>query len=118
MIRRPPRSTLFPYTTLFRSETKVFGSVFRIREYEHFIVESHHPSIVGGCLNLEIIDAVLTRVVTQGIADLIHVEFEHTHPIDADDRRVPCNLHTWLFAHDFCNRIALNASAQGYSAKV
>src|SRR2546422_5237858 len=24
MIRRPPRSTLFPYTTLFRSNTKVF----------------------------------------------------------------------------------------------
>src|SRR2546425_4073013 len=23
MIRRPPRSTLFPYTTLFRSETRV-----------------------------------------------------------------------------------------------
>src|SRR3712207_7333149 len=25
MIRRPPRSTLFPYTTLFRSFTMVFG---------------------------------------------------------------------------------------------
>src|SRR3712207_2380335 len=25
MIRRPPRSTLFPYTTLFRSRAKVFG---------------------------------------------------------------------------------------------
>src|SRR2546430_10838125 len=25
MIRRPPRSTLFPYTTLFRSHIKVFG---------------------------------------------------------------------------------------------
>src|SRR5438477_11545299 len=25
MIRRPPRSTLFPYTTLFRSEGEVFG---------------------------------------------------------------------------------------------
>src|SRR2546429_5642869 len=24
MIRRPPRSTLFPYTTLFRSQCKVF----------------------------------------------------------------------------------------------
>src|SRR5260221_9917354 len=24
MIRRPPRSTLFPYTTLFRSQPKVF----------------------------------------------------------------------------------------------
>src|SRR2546425_4125832 len=27
MIRRPPRSTLFPYTTLFRSQTKVQGQV-------------------------------------------------------------------------------------------
>src|SRR5437667_4317961 len=25
MIRRPPRSTLFPYTTLFRSETRTDG---------------------------------------------------------------------------------------------
>src|SRR3712207_8894956 len=25
MIRRPPRSTLFPYTTLFRSETESIG---------------------------------------------------------------------------------------------
>src|SRR3712207_7262471 len=25
MIRRPPRSTLFPYTTLFRSEDKAIG---------------------------------------------------------------------------------------------
>src|SRR2546429_5508773 len=27
MIRRPPRSTLFPYTTLFRSLSSVFGLV-------------------------------------------------------------------------------------------
>src|SRR5947209_10047500 len=27
MIRRPPRSTLFPYTTLFRSEGAVIGSL-------------------------------------------------------------------------------------------
>src|SRR2546426_5050413 len=25
MIRRPPRSTLFPYTTLFRSHTEIFA---------------------------------------------------------------------------------------------
>src|SRR3712207_6954887 len=25
MIRRPPRSTLFPYTTLFRSDTRIIG---------------------------------------------------------------------------------------------
>src|SRR2546422_1819603 len=29
MIRRPPRSTLFPYTTLFRSSSRSFGEVVR-----------------------------------------------------------------------------------------
>src|SRR3712207_8110691 len=29
MIRRPPRSTLFPYTTLFRSEMPAIGSADR-----------------------------------------------------------------------------------------
>src|SRR5256885_4152558 len=33
MIRRPPRSTLFPYTTLFRS----------IAAAQHFAVRVHHP---------------------------------------------------------------------------
>src|SRR2546422_1605729 len=29
MIRRPPRSTLFPYTTLFRSENEALEAYFR-----------------------------------------------------------------------------------------
>src|SRR2546427_9317357 len=34
MIRRPPRSTLFPYTTLFRSiSPKLWGSGFLSNEY-------------------------------------------------------------------------------------
>src|SRR3712207_9078340 len=33
MIRRPPRSTLFPYTTLFRSK---FAKEFRIKKEEAF----------------------------------------------------------------------------------
>src|SRR5256886_2868260 len=36
MIRRPPRSTLFPYTTLFRSRERGFRAVFP------------HPPDVGG----------------------------------------------------------------------
>src|SRR5258708_8121870 len=31
MIRRPPRSTLFPYTTLFRSPTNAHGAPTRTR---------------------------------------------------------------------------------------
>src|SRR5688572_32356254 len=33
MIRRPPRSTLFPYTTLFRSDAKNYNSDFAISEF-------------------------------------------------------------------------------------
>src|SRR5436190_23732345 len=33
MIRRPPRSTLFPYTTLFRSMPPNLGGFFMVRSY-------------------------------------------------------------------------------------
>src|SRR3712207_8550643 len=41
MIRRPPRSTLFPYTTLFRS-TEFYSDVFERGNWRTI------PSIVGG----------------------------------------------------------------------
>src|SRR3712207_8891699 len=45
MIRRPPRSTLFPYTTLFRSNVKAFGqAVQRGRKRAN---PRHHPAIGG-----------------------------------------------------------------------
>src|SRR5258705_13010115 len=34
MIRRPPRSTLFPYTTLFRSPNSLFARFFLQQAYE------------------------------------------------------------------------------------
>src|SRR3712207_8240763 len=43
MIRRPPRSTLFPYTTLFRSYNRVRGKPFRISE-----IEAEIERLVGG----------------------------------------------------------------------
>src|ERR1035438_3789595 len=43
MIRRPPRSTLFPYTTLFRSFTAHFGQAHRsastgLRSFDFVII--------------------------------------------------------------------------------
>src|SRR3712207_8305835 len=43
MIRRPPRSTLFPYTTLFRSQDKHDGS--------HFDRVTTGATLVGGLHN-------------------------------------------------------------------
>src|SRR2546425_9630329 len=51
MIRRPPRSTLFPYTTLFRSH----GRVERDRVHEIlFADELHDERLAGG--NVERVD--------------------------------------------------------------
>src|SRR2546429_7222957 len=40
MIRRPPRSTLFPYTTLFRSPARVVGADHGVR--------ARHGALHGG----------------------------------------------------------------------
>src|SRR3712207_8049506 len=42
MIRRPPRSTLFPYTTLFRSE-----------QHEHDRLDGHVEQHLGHALDVE-----------------------------------------------------------------
>src|SRR3712207_7360015 len=43
MIRRPPRSTLFPYTTLFRSEAVVVDDPAKKRELWNSAVEAWFP---------------------------------------------------------------------------
>src|SRR5687768_18308029 len=54
MLRRPPRSTLFPYTTLFRSRTGVrrtrfFLAVFRIDAFNRRNIERRRH-IVDDCV--------------------------------------------------------------------
>src|SRR3712207_8556356 len=52
MIRRPPRSTLFPYTTLFRSQGGQLRQEHRIRrrdgEYRWFVVNACPLKDEGG----------------------------------------------------------------------
>src|SRR5256885_13035456 len=43
MIRRPPRSTLFPYTTLFRSECKM-----KEERKAHVLIEQGYDSAIDG----------------------------------------------------------------------
>src|ERR1035441_5656045 len=48
MIRRPPRSTLFPYTTLFRSYNAIISSDFNFSEKDQLrgrYVENHSSSL-------------------------------------------------------------------------
>src|SRR3712207_8761984 len=51
MIRRPPRSTLFPYTTLFRSEVLELDSglpVERLRQDLHRVLAAEAPLAAQG----------------------------------------------------------------------
>src|SRR5687768_17796592 len=51
MIRRPPRSTLFPYTTLFRSEQEQAGKAYklnRMKRHKLFAIRYRRPTGCGG----------------------------------------------------------------------
>src|SRR3712207_3437196 len=54
MIRRPPRSTLFPYTTLFRSEMRdleTIESALRIAETGHLTFATLHTNTAASTIN-------------------------------------------------------------------
>src|SRR3712207_8266099 len=66
MIRRPPRSTLFPYTTLFRSSAWAFS--FTLLRRSHIRIDfiyNHCPAAVRHALDL------LALVATAGFSALL-----------------------------------------------
>src|SRR5256885_9830717 len=78
MIRRPPRSTLFPYTTLFRSLRAIFRSPdFWAPENARAKIKTPLEFVVSGVL-------ILARAVA---ADPDTRSEEHTSELQS-----PCNL--------------------------
>src|SRR5438874_3381904 len=61
MIRRPPRSTLFPYTTLFRSHTR-HAVNFVDEEDVAMLQAGQHADQVGGSLERRARDRKSTRL--------------------------------------------------------
>src|SRR3712207_8499637 len=63
MIRRPPRSTLFPYTTLFRSLVGRF-TVFPVLRWRttHFVVTDRRVLVREGVLTRQGMDIPLRRI--------------------------------------------------------
>src|SRR5258706_5859615 len=51
MIRRPPRSTLFPYTTLFRSNFHDLVLVRSFARHDHLAFPMEEPADRSGCRN-------------------------------------------------------------------
>src|SRR2546430_12698605 len=78
MIRRPPRSTLFPYTTLFRSE----ALAARIEKY----IENRRA---GGYYEAKVVPAV-QFADGDGVANVVRSE-EHTSELQSQSNLV-CRL--------------------------
>src|SRR5260370_6790116 len=73
MIRRPPRSTLFPYTTLFRSH-----------QHLHLTAAQRHQAAVAQALAQSAVqchgrEAVLLQVVGQGLRSEEHTSELQSH---------------------------------------
>src|SRR3712207_7719051 len=65
MIRRPPRSTLFPYTTLFRSHPRIHRALaFRREPPEALLLRLHlrKPSGIAGGVGAYLVQAQLDRL--------------------------------------------------------
>src|SRR3712207_7966650 len=82
MIRRPPRSTLFPYTTLFRSESMVD----RIWRHENTVEPLATPEQRAG-LKRRLLDHV-TTIADPDVRDQYRAEFlsrseEHTSELQS-----------------------------------
>ena len=96
MIRRPPRSTLFPYTTLFRSE---IGSV-----YDKILSSSKIPILLGGdhSITVKVIESVSKKV---GPISMVYFD---AHPDFVSTRR---NYYGSVFT-DILPHIDLTSSVQ------
>src|SRR3712207_8308600 len=85
MIRRPPRSTLFPYTTLFRSEL-----LLRLRVHPLGLLARHHQGRelgealveVGRLLGSARDDQRGAGLVDEDVVDLVRSE-EHTSELQS-----------------------------------
>src|SRR3712207_7032533 len=70
MIRRPPRSTLFPYTTLFRSKT---SRAWQVKNAERFV------GPIGGSIVEEFFDVGQSRSVTWDRRDRKSTRLNSSH---------------------------------------
>src|SRR5256885_13790961 len=98
MIRRPPRSTLFPYTTLFRSDDRLLSVLAANREF--FLLRWHRRELGVGALleeNRGARTGIRGRGVDRGlhgveIAGAIRGDHEVRSEEHTSELQSPCNL--------------------------
>src|SRR5258708_30146252 len=85
MIRRPPRSTLFPYTTLFRSQWQFNGTNLNSQTLTNLVLFGVNTNSMG---NYQVI---ITNAVGDDNLIVSHRSEEHTSELQSPDHLV-CRL--------------------------
>src|SRR2546430_13692792 len=89
MIRRPPRSTLFPYTTLFRSRLAV-EALQRYKAKSSSLGYHGYPASLCASVNEEVVHGIPgERVLKEG--DIVTRSEEHTSELQSQSNLV-CRL--------------------------
>src|SRR3712207_9464453 len=88
MIRRPPRSTLFPYTTLFRSYARQLFRVgyFSKHSVTHEVGTRQTQCLLRECLCVGTADGTPCRLQME--ITLSHIHILRIHKVRSEERRV------------------------------
>jgi len=92
MIRRPPRSTLFPYTTLFRSGGRYADRV--IAGYALAGLLRHDEKQKNVAFDALVSSLIASHAITPALKSAVHRE----RPSGSDDQSFPSNHATQAFA--------------------
>src|SRR3712207_9293973 len=108
MIRRPPRSTLFPYTTLFRSPTSGQGSWLFDEEGNRYL------DFIGGVATNSLGHGhpALVEAIQEQAAKLIHCSNLYEVPLQAEVAGMLCG------ATDFDRVFFCNSGAESVEAAI
>src|SRR2546430_12757974 len=83
MIRRPPRSTLFPYTTLFRSHCRPGAKAL--------VVDADHPDVVALIVMVTPADGLKLFISAKLVVYFVLRSEEHTSELQSQSNLV-CRL--------------------------
>ena len=111
MIRRPPRSTLFPYTTLFRSPMFMFAVLFGLSmDYEVFLLSRvKEEYLLSGDNSQSVISGIsnTARVITSAALIMISVFLGFVANPDPIMKMMGLGLATAIFVDATIVRVVL-----------
>src|SRR5207302_9990093 len=79
ILRSPPPSTLFPYTTLFRSTAQIFHHRLRARMHVQLLV--HRPHVAAHRINADV------HAICDTVRSYVRTVYEKLHVHSRTDRK-------------------------------